>query len=178
LEPSALESATYEVLSNLIIERYVPKDELRSLSCDSVGPHARICGSWVEVLLKMDRPGKHYDVMFAALRTLCLTFVQRGRRDEKEYVHTYCAVLSALRNALIQTSSAFEPDLAAASMCLTLCEVMLPTSTTGWMAHVKGVGELMRSRGPGMLLDDINQSLFLGFRPLIVRKPHTDSLTL
>ncbi|KIW64748.1 hypothetical protein PV04_09659 [Phialophora macrospora] len=168
LDPSALESATYEELSKLIIENYVPKDELLSLACNPIGPHARICGSWVEVLLKMDRPGKHYDVLFAALRTLCLTFVQRSRRDEKEYVHTYCAVLSALRNALILTSSAFEPDSAAASMCLTLCEVMLPTSATGWMAHVKGVGELIRSRGPGMLLDNINQSLFLGFRPLII----------
>lgn len=45
----------------------------------------------------------------------------------------------------------------------------MPTSKTGWMSHVKGVGELMRRHGPDVMLhDDVNHCLFLGFRPLIV----------
>lgn len=47
---------------------------------------------------------------------------------------------------------------------------MVPTTEGGWQAHVKGVSELIRRCEPHMLCDGINHSLFVGFRPLIVRE--------
>lgn len=129
---SLLGHAGYEDLAHLIIDNYIPVDELHYLSlshpCSSVQQHARICGSWVEALLKTTRLGKHDGVLLAAMRALCLTFIDRDQRCEEDYIETYCTVLASLREALLATSASavFEADLAAASMCLTLCEVRDP----------------------------------------------------
>lgn len=47
-------------------------------------------------------------------------------------------------------------------------QVMVPTSKEGWMAHVRGVGELMRLSGPKVFSSGVPYKLFVGFRPLLV----------
>jgi hypothetical protein len=49
---------------------------------------------------------------------------------------------------------------------------MMPTSSDGWMVHIKGVAAMMQSRGPLDFKDGIPHLLFVGFRPLIVRTLH------
>jgi len=85
LESSAIESAPpTKNSSNLIIEHYVPKDELRFLFSNSNWTttwHGSVDhGS--KPLLKMDRSGKHCEVLFEAMKALCLTFAQCSERNE------------------------------------------------------------------------------------------------
>ncbi|KAI8396570.1 hypothetical protein FOFC_21118 [Fusarium oxysporum] len=53
-------------------------------------------------------------------------------------------------------------------MCLTLTEMILPTSSNGWWRHMDGVGEWMRLWPAGSFSLGIRHKLFLGFRPLLV----------
>lgn len=46
---------------------------------------------------------------------------------------------------------------------------MFPNSTAGLTAHIKGVGELIRSHGPEQYRNGTLHKLFVGFRPLLVR---------
>jgi hypothetical protein len=48
--------------------------------------------------------------------------------------------------------------------------VLVVATEDGWLAHVKGVNELIRRREPHVLCDGIDRSLFVGFRYLIVRE--------
>jgi hypothetical protein len=125
------------------------------------------------------------------MKALALSILKRDSwkaPPQPEYVEAYCSALKALRTGIARSHPCSYADFAAASMCLTLSEVsnspcyflnhalevaytlqvMNPASKHGWVAHVKGVGELMQRHGPVAHVSGIAHKLFVGFRPLLV----------
>jgi hypothetical protein len=54
-------------------------------------------------------------------------------------------------------------------------KILLPTLESGWMTHVKGVGDLVERLGPESFSSGISYTLFIGFRPLLVGHEHLGS---
>jgi hypothetical protein len=51
-------------------------------------------------------------------------------------------------------------------------KLMLPTMESGWMTHMKGVGDLVDRLGPEPFNSGILHTLFIGLRPLLVSHEH------
>lgn len=47
-------------------------------------------------------------------------------------------------------------------------EIVSPELKSGWMIHVKAVGDMMEGLGPTSFDDGIMHTIFVGFRPLLV----------
>jgi len=54
-------------------------------------------------------------------------------------------------------------------------KIMIPAFESGWMTHVKGVGDLVERLGPESFSSGIFHKLFIGFRHLLVGHEHLDS---
>ncbi|KAJ5895653.1 hypothetical protein N7495_007344 [Penicillium taxi] len=59
-------------------------------------------------------------------------------------------------------------ELVPAIMCLTLVELMFPSSSLAMTVHITAVGEVLRSYGPKRFQTGTLHELFNGFRPLLV----------
>ncbi|KAG7143083.1 hypothetical protein HYQ46_007531 [Verticillium longisporum] len=57
--------------------------------------------------------------------------------------------------------------LAAATMCLFLSEMVLPTSNSSAPIHAKGIGDLLQLHEPDFYSSGISHQLFVGFRPVM-----------
>jgi len=133
-------SLSHGELTALIAHHYIPKHESFLLSPDRCAPLSRICGAWVEVLPRLDNPSRHYSILHAAMKALTLSLTRRSTSRMPDYLETYSSVLHALHRALSMDPWFFAPDLAAASMCLTLSDVRIvvgkSTLSTFKEAHI------------------------------------------
>ncbi|KAM0286937.1 hypothetical protein ACHAQH_000621 [Verticillium albo-atrum] len=57
--------------------------------------------------------------------------------------------------------------LAAATMCLFLSEMVLPTSRSSGAIHAKGIGDLLQLQQPEFYSSGVAHQLFVGFRPVM-----------
>ncbi|KAF4261429.1 hypothetical protein CNMCM8812_001363 [Aspergillus fumigatus] len=135
-------SASPEELTSIVVENYVPKDELPFLSYDSKNSScSRVCGSWVEVLPRLANTSNQKSIFFLSLKALAFT-ITFHRYPQKvsslDATTAYSAAICALRRQLAAESQPFNAELAASIMCLSLAEA-------------------------GLL-----HKLFVGFRPLLV----------
>ncbi|GIK00269.1 hypothetical protein Aspvir_004289 [Aspergillus viridinutans] len=165
-------SASPEELAFIVVENYIPKDDLPCLSDDSNNNGcSRICGSWVEVLPRLANTSSQEGVFFLSLKALAFAiasykYPQKVSRLDATTV--YSAAICALRRQLAAISQPFNAELAASIMCLSLAEGMFPGMGPGISTHIKGVGQLMKAHGPNHYQAGLLHKLFVGFRPLLV----------
>ncbi|EPE28338.1 hypothetical protein GLAREA_09458 [Glarea lozoyensis ATCC 20868] len=132
---------------------------------------SRICGCWVEVLPTIVSNGESKDnVVPLAIKALYQSIIKKDRMGEldPDYTESYAAALARLRKALPDSHTSQYVGFAAASMCLTLSEVLFPTTTDGWRRHIQGISDLMQLIGPDVHRSGAAYKLFVGFRPLLV----------
>ncbi|KAK2738397.1 hypothetical protein FQN57_007074 [Myotisia sp. PD_48] len=171
--PPNLPAISLNDMTLFIIQNYTPACEIPLLFSDPATPRprSRVCGVWAETLPTLVTMGKHETLLSCAVQTLGLAILSKGPSygfSQFECFKTYSRALRYLQHQLSRVGSCFDEKLAAAIMCLTLAELMLPTSDFAWSAHVKGVEGLIRVSGPELFSKGIPHILFAGFRPLLL----------
>ncbi|KAF4154758.1 hypothetical protein CNMCM6936_009263 [Aspergillus lentulus] len=135
-------SASPEELVFIVVENYIPKDELPFLSYGSSNSGcSRVCGSWVEVLPRLANTSSQESVFFLSLKALAFAIASHKypqKVSSLDATTAYSAAICGLRKQLAAESQPFNAELAASIMCLSLAEA-------------------------GLL-----HKLFVGFRPLLV----------
>ncbi|GFF99940.1 hypothetical protein IFM53868_10529 [Aspergillus udagawae] len=165
-------SASPEELAFIVVENYIPKDDLPFLSHGSNNNgSSRICGSWVEVLPRLANTSSKEGVFFLSLKALAFAIASNKYPQKVSNLNAttvYSAAICALRRQLAAVSQPFNAELAASIMCLSLAEGMFPGMGRGISTHIKGVGQLMKAHGPNHYQAGLLHKLFVGFRPLLV----------
>lgn len=113
----------------VIVQNYVPRNEISCLSSTWNNPGSRFCGAWVGTLPQLSQRSVYQDILSRAMRALCLCLMTKTVRSNSEYIKTYCGVLHGMRDALYDKTGPFDPVIVVAGMCMTLSEVGLPTKT-------------------------------------------------
>ncbi|KAH7182191.1 hypothetical protein DER46DRAFT_587928 [Fusarium sp. MPI-SDFR-AT-0072] len=157
----------------LIMQSFMPEGELYVIH-QNKPTESRICGNWVEVLPTISSGGQG-QALPSAIRCLAASisdFWQSSHSTRAEMLYKYGMAMRLLKGELERphTDISSQDEVAVAIMCLTLTEMMLPTSRNGWWRHMDGVGEWMRLWPAGSFSLGIRHKLFLGFRPLLILK--------
>lgn len=159
---------TWEESVALLVQQYIPKDEIPHLN-NLGGPSSRICGGWVQALSHVDQSNANFEgMLLPAVRALTLSMMVADTSSQQQYLNTYVDALQGIRCRLAIQNEMMDHVAALAGMCLALSEVLMPTSKDGWTSHLRGVAAMMYGQGPETFVDGIHHLLFVGFRPLIV----------
>ncbi|CAG8408403.1 unnamed protein product [Penicillium salamii] len=163
---TATQTPSFETTCNQvesIFKAFVPQEERSSIY--QVHPTPQICGAWIGVLPKLLQGPDSRDkkVLSLAIETL---FAGITKKPCEQTIQTYAAAIDAVR--MIENSEPLNPLLAAAIMCLTLAELMLPDSRSGFAMHVNGIARLFQANDSSRFTSGVLQGLFDGYRPLFM----------
>ncbi|PCH01806.1 Hypothetical protein PENO1_041210 [Penicillium occitanis (nom. inval.)] len=92
---------------------------------------------------------------------------QRRREDNVESFQSYELALRSLRKS-VAVDRRYDTELLASIMCLSLVELMMPSTSLALEAHLKGAGQLFQAYGPEACSIGMLHTLFVGFRPLLI----------
>ncbi|KAH8801447.1 hypothetical protein F5884DRAFT_514457 [Xylogone sp. PMI_703] len=170
--PSLLPRQSFlEESSALIVSNYAPWLESLSILSGLGMPAYLICGSWVGVLSNLAGKGRLDGVLYAAIGTLGLVVRRKEITSSPEVPvcsQAYGSALALLQNNLLTAYNSCCTDLVAASMCLSLSELMMPTLKDGWLVHLKGITSVLQLSGPERFRTGVSHQLFTGIRPLLL----------
>ncbi|RKL22983.1 hypothetical protein BFJ68_g1188 [Fusarium oxysporum] len=157
----------------LIMQSFMPEGELYVIH-QNKPTESRICGNWVEVLPIISSGGQGH-ALSSAIRCLAASISdlrQSSHSTRTELLYKYGLAMRSLKGELdgSHTDISSQDEVAVAIMCLTLTEMILPTSSNGWWRHIDGVGEWMRLWPAESFSFGIRHKLFAGFRPLVILK--------
>ncbi|KAH7009152.1 hypothetical protein B0J12DRAFT_691816 [Macrophomina phaseolina] len=170
-----LETRCYELEDDIqiIVQHYAPINS--NAPAESNPLHNQICGAWVEVLPLVSVGIRKKQFLLSAIKTLATTLRHHklgNKLCQPQILNMYCDSLGLMRKALEEARGAFHIEHSAAIMCLAVTDIMIPTfeSTleSGWMMHMRGVGDLAERLGPEPFSSGILHTLFMGFRPLLL----------
>ncbi|KAL5398721.1 hypothetical protein PMIN02_001248 [Paraphaeosphaeria minitans] len=157
----------------IIVQHYAPTNGKAPAEFNPL--HNQICGAWAEVLLLLSADMRKKQFLLSAIQTLATTLRHHELGHElcqPQILEMYCASLGLLRKALEEARGVFHIEHSAAIICLAVCDIMIPKSEptleSGWMMHMKGVGDLAERLGPDPFSSGILHTLFIGFRPLLL----------
>ncbi|KAF9888459.1 hypothetical protein FE257_008566 [Aspergillus nanangensis] len=156
---------------DLIIQSYIPQEELPSLKNPSDDLRSRICGSWVGVLPDLNRHPGSDPVLLTAVDALATSIMSLQPPQELAYIESaqsYLTAIQTLRKDLHVAHRSCDSEVLAAIMCLSLAELMFPESDDGLSMHVNAVACILQSHGPGRYQAGTLHKLFIGFRPLLM----------
>ncbi|RFU23710.1 hypothetical protein B7463_g12628, partial [Scytalidium lignicola] len=170
---SRLNRTSIDELTALVVWHYTPECELSWLSSVWSTSRPRICGAWVEVLPSITGLGCHEPLLSSAIKALAVSIRNKGQGEsawKSDSIEAYGSALRSLNKGLRVITNTPSHELVAAIMCLTLAELMIPSSESAWNAHahVRGVSELLRISGPEIYASGILHKLFVGFRPIMI----------
>ncbi|EED21360.1 conserved hypothetical protein [Talaromyces stipitatus ATCC 10500] len=170
---SLLARPSHDDFIALVVRNYVPKDSVTSIDNDlHFTKEPRICGAWVEVLpsLRSGRGGTRNLVLTAAVEALATSILTQKlypNRDNIESFQSYELALRSLRKS-VTVDQRSDVELLASIMCLSLVELMMPSTSVALEAHLKGAGQLFRAYGADACKAGVLHTLFAGFRPLLL----------
>ncbi|KAH6629746.1 hypothetical protein C7974DRAFT_192707 [Boeremia exigua] len=168
--PSAF-SHTLEDDIRFIVRQYVPISGDVSPKAMVSQAQNEICGAWVDVLPVVAMTRGSEQPLTSAIGTLALVlryYVLKEHVRHSEILDMYCRALENLGKALADAQGIFHIEHCIAMMCLADADVAAPTLKSGWMMHVKAVGDMMERLGPTPFADDPMHTMFIGFRPLLL----------
>lgn len=158
---------------SLVIQNFSPIEHLSKTGCAShtskSSPH-RVCGAWVEALPELARDRQAELYLSPAIKTLAVSIVSRGKNGRapvSDALEAQTIALSSIQSGLGQMMASNSNLLAAATMCLFLSEMVLPTSNSSAPIHAKGIGDLLQLHEPDFYSSGISHQLFVGFRPVM-----------
>ncbi|KAH7361084.1 hypothetical protein BKA66DRAFT_213775 [Pyrenochaeta sp. MPI-SDFR-AT-0127] len=152
-----------------IVQHYAPT--VTNIPAETSPYHNQICGAWVNVLPLVSRTRRNDQPLVSAIRTLATALRHhdlKGDVFQPHILEMYCESLGHVGRALEEAHGAFQVEHCAAIMCLAVTDIVTPTLKSGWMTHVKGVGDLIEGLGPMPFSVGIMHTIFIGFRPLLL----------
>ncbi|KFZ09954.1 hypothetical protein V501_05397 [Pseudogymnoascus sp. VKM F-4519 (FW-2642)] len=167
----ALDQPNWDNLIGLVITSYIPENELPFICDNSDNSRYRICGSWMEVLPELTAQTHQDCILRPAMKALATSILASTSHENPSHLDPtqhYYAAIRALRIGIVARDSASHAEFAASIMCLSLTEVMFRDSAAGLSTHIKGVSELLQTRGPEQYKTGVLHKLFVGFRPLLI----------
>ncbi|OBT77160.1 hypothetical protein VF21_05052 [Pseudogymnoascus sp. 05NY08] len=171
--PSALGHALsdWDSLVGLVITSYIPENELPFICDNSDNSRYRICGSWMEVLPELTAQIHQDSILRSAMKALATSILASTPHQSPSNLDPtqhYYAAIRALRIGIAARDPASHAEVAASIMCLSLTEVMFRDSAAGLSTHIKGVSQLLQTRGAEQYKSGVLHKLFVGFRPLLI----------
>ncbi|KAH8803470.1 hypothetical protein F5884DRAFT_712250 [Xylogone sp. PMI_703] len=160
-----------EESSTLIVREYTPWFTESSICSGQDMSPPQICGSWVSVLSNLVGSSDLDGVLHAAMGALGLAIREREASMCKQvpvYGRAYGNALSLLRSTLLRACFSCRNCLVAASMCLSISELMTPTSKDGWIMHLRGLTTVLQLSGPESHRAGVPHLLFIGAQPLLL----------
>ncbi|EEA25481.1 hypothetical protein TMatcc_006295 [Talaromyces marneffei ATCC 18224] len=155
----------------LVVRNYVPQDTVTAVHNDFRTKQPRICGAWVEVLPNLRNGGGTPDLVLAAaveaLATSILTQKLNPNQDNVESFQSYEVALRSLRKSFV-VNQRCDIELLASIMCLSLVELMMPSTSAALETHMKGAGQFFQAYGAEACSVGVLHTLFAGFRPLLI----------
>jgi len=119
----------WDDLLGLVVECYIPEDEMTSITDFSDSKRSRICGSWLAVIPKILGKSDRDCVLHATLRALATSILSQDSQtggSPVDRVESYDAAIQAVRKGLTVSGYAFHAVFIAAIMCIALAEVRSP----------------------------------------------------
>jgi hypothetical protein len=176
---------------SLCAQNFVPAMELNQSSSDLTISRSRICGAWIEVLPALVGRGEA-EYFNSAVKALGVSIAARGRDGRaplSDALEAQCLALQLLREKIHTCSTSSFNEVAAATMCLFLSEVVSSPNlaridaqadelfsrwccrppVSALQSHADGISRLIQLRRPEFYSSGIPHKLFVGFRPLLVR---------
>lgn len=193
LNYSTFRWSTDEEFLSLVTEYLTPEHHCFQENLNPENPSSSVCSPWLLVLpLLLDRIQSN-PLLSVSLRTLGYSIMckrnQTSSQDRWDLfrARSYAEALRFLNQRLTEVNGASD-ESATAIMCLCIaevcaiylapcrmkeiytekCKLLIPTSSEGWIAHVRGIGQMMELCGPESFTRRTSLQLFLAFRPLIV----------
>ncbi|RMZ45311.1 hypothetical protein CA14_006667 [Aspergillus flavus] len=169
--------STDEDVYALVTEYFAPEPHGRWQDFRVDQSPSATASPWLEVLpLLLDRSrstSRGASLLSASLKTLGYSIASKGGNGstrsqwEISRAEYYSKAVHCLKHDLNEGTGVCD-ESAAAIMCLSMAELLIPTSRDGWIAHVRGIGRMMELCGPRTFNKPISHQLFLGFRPMIL----------
>ncbi|KAI9037534.1 uncharacterized protein KD926_000254 [Aspergillus affinis] len=109
--------------------------------------------------------------LLCAIKTLATALRHHDHGNElyqATILKMYCDSLELVGKALKGAQGAFDTEHSIAIMCLAVTDIIIPKLESGWMTHVKGLGDIAEHLGPEPFSSGIWHTLFIGFRPLLL----------
>ncbi|RKK69283.1 hypothetical protein BFJ68_g18454, partial [Fusarium oxysporum] len=126
----------------LIMQSFMPEAELLTFS-QNTQTQPRICGGWVEVLpmISIGGQGQALPSAISCLAASISSLRQNTYSGCSVSLEKYGSAMRLLKREIDQPRKEIlsRDEVAAAIMCLTLTEAILPSSGTSWWRHVDGV---------------------------------------
>ena len=120
---SNLQQPTYDECVALLVQHYIPKDEIPFLS-HAEPSKSRICGGWVQALPHVSQDHEDFErIVSPAVRALTMSMLVTGTSRRQEYLDTYGHALQGIRTVLGRPTDSVGSTVAIAGMCLALSEV-------------------------------------------------------
>ncbi|KAH7118020.1 hypothetical protein B0J11DRAFT_537302 [Dendryphion nanum] len=167
--PGLISSVTSDEFTAVILNSFVPGDQLNQSSFDSTT--SQVCGAWVEILpslVAQAQPGGLISLATRAFGTAILDRSHEGKSKGFRSSEAYIATLHELKKALLTWKSSLSIETAAAIVCLAMAELLLPTSNEAMYAHCRGLSALLGSYMPELFSSDSFHSIFVGCRPVLL----------
>lgn len=116
----------WDDLLGLVVECYIPEDEMTSVTDFTDSKRPRICGSWLAVIPKILGKTDRDCVLRAAIRALATSILSQNPQmggSSLDRAESYDAAIQAVRKGLTVSGYAFHAVFIAAIMCISLAEV-------------------------------------------------------
>lgn len=116
----------WDDLLRLVVQSYIPEDEVTSVTDFSDSKRSRICGSWMAVLPNILGKSDRDCVLRATIKALATSILSQNPQmggSPLVSVQSYDAAIQALRKGFTVSGYAFHAVFIAAVMCIALAEV-------------------------------------------------------
>ncbi|KAJ5919813.1 hypothetical protein N7454_009648 [Penicillium verhagenii] len=128
-----------------------------------------VMASWFELLPSIYGQNRALD---AAIKSFAAHHFGRGFQSQEMIVYarfTYGEALHWLRKALVSSSESLSSNIFCAVVLMCMYELFTDTEDPdSWMKHAKGLGQLVKARGPERYCNQLDISLLKTARGLIV----------
>lgn len=123
---SSLNQPFWDDLFGLVVQSYIPNDEMALITEFSDSKRPRICDSWVSLLPDIIGKSDRDCVLKATIKALASSILYHNSQvfgSTLNSVESYGAAMRAFRKGFAVTGYAFHAVFIAAVMCLALVEV-------------------------------------------------------
>lgn len=120
---NGLHKYTYEQCVAILVQHYIPKDEIPVLS-HAEPSKSRICGGWVQALTHVSQSHADFEsIVSPAVRALTISMMVTSTNHRQEYLDTYGDAIQGIRAVLYNANGPVGSTVSIAGMCLALSEV-------------------------------------------------------
>ncbi|KAF2488358.1 hypothetical protein BU16DRAFT_532370 [Lophium mytilinum] len=121
---------------------------------------SEIWGSWIHLVPSMIGRHSTLDYAAAAYASGSTAFLSKDPAQAATARASYSRALKSLQSAVLVTSSEFLIETLSAVKLLSTFEVLMGMASFAWVSHSQGLAKMLVSRGPRVVDDEIERSIF------------------